>query len=117
MASIHALAQPIAGADIVSGTGVGFSAVEWSAVAAARSDALTTLHEPTAVAKVVMMLLGRQRVPSRLADARLEALRRAAVYAWHHVSPLPDAEAVAFRSAGFSAAQYDLLCKSSVSRA
>jgi hypothetical protein len=88
------------------------TALEWSAVAVARHDPISTLSEPSRMAKAMGTVFGRSDMSTRLADEHLEAVRRAAVYAWHGARALPDEEDLAFRSAGFSAAHYDLLLQS-----
>jgi hypothetical protein len=49
---------------------------------------------------------------SRLADPRLEALRRVAVHVWHHGFAVPLSEIDRFVEAGFSAAQLEALVSS-----
>jgi hypothetical protein len=65
-----------------------------------------------AVAGALGSLFGRQDNP-RLADPRLEALRRTAVLAWHRgAKALSDAEKEAFTAAGFTPGQYRTLLAS-----
>jgi hypothetical protein len=84
------------------------TALEWSVVALARGDRRSTLREPGPFANAAAVLFGRRQNP-RLADPRLEALRRVAVLLWHDGSLLPDAEFDALMAAGFTLAQFDRL--------
>ncbi len=86
----------------------GFSGLEWSVIALARREGLSTLKEPGRIARAFGTLFGLGR-DSRLPDERLEALRRMAVLAWHHGFTLPTSELRAFRAAGFTLAQYEAL--------
>lgn len=85
-----------------------FSGLEWSVIALARRDRVASLREPGRVAIALRRLFGTGR-PSRLADGRLEALRRIAVLAWHHGYALPTSELRAFLQAGFSSGHYEML--------
>jgi hypothetical protein len=86
----------------------GFSAIEWSVIAFARRERLSSLREPSRVARALGSLFGFARNP-RLTDERLEALRRVAVLAWHSGYQLPASELRAFQQAGFTLEQYDAL--------
>ncbi len=86
----------------------GFSAIEWSVVAFARRERLSSLREPSRVARALASLFGFART-SRLTDERLEALRRMAVLAWHSGYQLPTSELRAFQQAGFTLDQYEVL--------
>lgn len=86
----------------------GFSGLEWSVVALARRDRIASLREPGRIASALASLFGTARSP-RLADERLEALRRIAVLAWHHGYAVPVSELRAFFAAGFSSDQYEML--------
>ena len=86
------------------------SALEWSVVALARRDRLSSLGEPSRMA-VAMRALFKQHNP-RLADERLEALRRAAVLTWHHGYVVPSHEVDAFLAAGFTTDQYETMADS-----
>ncbi|WP_076068341.1 hypothetical protein [Sphingomonas montana] len=88
--------------------GAGFRALEWSVIALAKRDTLRSLGEPSRLSRAMGALFG-QDAPSRLADPRLEALRRLAVYAWHRGFALPLAEIERFLSAGFVEAQIETL--------
>lgn len=88
----------------------GFSALEWSVVMLARHDRPSSLREPGRVAKILAALFG-SGVNRRLADPKLEALRRMAVLTWHHSYSVPKAELKAFFDAGYSPDHYELLGK------
>ena len=86
----------------------GFSALEWSVVALARSEGLSSLREPGRMSRALGSLFGLYR-RSRLPDERLEALRRMAVLAWHNGYAVATSELRAFKAAGFTLDQYDAL--------
>lgn len=88
-----------------------FSALEWSVIALAQRDDRVSLDEPGAISQAMATLFGDRR-SNRLADERLEALRRASVLSWTSARPLPDVEVQSFLSSGFSSQQYDLLVDS-----
>lgn len=83
------------------------TALEWSVVAIARTDRRASLRPPGRVASVLRALF-RQPNP-RLADTRLEALRRMAVLTWHHGYTVPSREVRAFLDAGYTAGQYETM--------
>jgi alkylhydroperoxidase family enzyme len=87
------------------------SALEWSVVALAERDGLSTLRTPGRIATAVTLLFGDRPNP-QLADPRLEALRRIAVLSWHHGYTVPSAEVRAFIAAGFTPDQYELVVDS-----
>jgi hypothetical protein len=89
------------------------SALEWSIVALAERGSLASLREPGRIATALGSLFGRR--DRRLADDRLEALRRIAVLAWHYSWKVPTSELRAFVAAGFSLDQYELV-QASISR-
>jgi hypothetical protein len=89
----------------------GFSALEWSVIALAQRDTLGSLTEPSRMSRALGSLFGRGPV-SRLADPKLEALRRAAVHARYRGFALPMSEIHHFHSAGFSEAQMETLITS-----
>lgn len=89
----------------------GFSALEWSVVVLARRDPLRSLGQPGRVARAMGSLFGLAAT-SRLADPRLEALRRIAVYVWHHGFAVPLPEIDRFAAAGFTATQLETLVAS-----
>ena len=88
----------------------GFSALEWSVVMLARHDRPSSLREPGRVAIWLGRIFG-EAFNRRLADPRLEALRRMAVLTWHHSYSVPKREIQAFFAAGFNADHYELLGK------
>jgi len=76
-----------------------FSATEWAVVRLSRRDGLATILAPSRIGTVARRLFG---VPAanRLADPRLEALRRAAVLC-RHGGTLPRDQADALLAHGF----------------
>lgn len=88
----------------------GFSALEWSVVMLARHDRPSSLREPGRVQKFLGAIFG-DGFNRRLADPKLEALRRMAVLTWHHSYSVPKSELHAFFAAGFNADHYELLGK------
>ena len=89
----------------------GFSPLEWSVVALAKRDTVRSLTTPSPLSRAMGSLFGLGTA-SPLADSRLEALRRIAVYAWRRGFALPLEEIRRFRSAGFSDAQLETLVRS-----
>lgn len=87
------------------------SALEWAVVALAEGDRLSTLRTPGRLAMALGALFGAGHNP-RLADPRLEALRRIAVLSWHHGYVVPSREVSDFLAAGFTPAQYELMVDS-----
>ncbi|RHW19079.1 hypothetical protein D1610_02870 [Sphingomonas gilva] len=104
--AVHPVAQRAAHDDASR-----FSALEWSVVAIARADSLSSLNAPGRVSVALGALFGERQNP-RLADARLEALRRMAVLSWHHGYSVPAPEIAAFHAAGFTAHHYETLLAS-----
>ena len=88
----------------------GFSALEWSVVMLARHDRPSSLREPGRFQKFLGHIFG-ESFNRRLADPKLEALRRMAVLTWHHSYSVPKREIQAFFAAGFNADHYELLGK------
>ena len=88
-----------------------FSALEWSVIALARNDSPRSLTSPGPLARAVGGLFGLGG-GSRLADPQLEALRRAAVYAWRRGFAIPKAEIARFLEAGFTEAQLERMVES-----
>jgi len=86
----------------------GFSTQEWLVIALAEQDRLSSLNAPGRITAALNRLFGRQAAP-RLANPRLEALRRLAVMAWHHGHQVPPSELAAFHAAGFSTGQAETL--------
>lgn len=89
----------------------GLTALEWSVVALAQRDRLSSLSQPGRMALAMGAIFGRRR-SSQLADPKLEALRRMAVLSWHRGVAVPAGELKAFFRAGFSSDQYDTLLAS-----
>ncbi len=84
------------------------SALEWSVVATAERDGLSSIREPSRLIAALGSLFGFRR-PNRLANERLEALRRIAILAWHHRWNVPKSELASFFDAGFTVDQYELI--------
>lgn len=89
----------------------GFSPLEWTVIRLAQRDTLSTLGTPGPIARAFGSLFGLGR-KSILADPRLEALRRVAVYAWRQGYQLPVSEIKRFLAAGFSSEQFETLIAS-----
>jgi len=89
----------------------GFSALEWSVIAVSRRDSIASLEEPSRMSRAVGSLFGFGTT-SRLADPKLEALRRLAVHAWRRGYALPQAELDRFVEAGFTIDQAETLVAS-----
>ncbi|KTT72048.1 hypothetical protein NS334_09740 [Sphingomonas endophytica] len=87
------------------------SALEWSVVALARNDRLSSLRQPGRMAKALGIVFKSPHNPM-LADERLEALRRIAVLGWHYGYTVPTEELSRFLHAGFTTAQYELMMDS-----
>jgi hypothetical protein len=102
--ALHQLLRPPVGESRLS-------ALEWSIVALAGRDTLATLRTPGRMVIAMGVLFGGRPNP-RLADEKLEALRRMAVLAWHHGYVLPSWEIRAFVAAGYTIEQYETLLKS-----
>jgi hypothetical protein len=92
-----------------------FTALEWLVIAVAERDRLSSLRQPGRLAVALGRLFGSSETP-RLADPRLEALRRLAVIAWHRGFDVPQSELAAFHAAGFSVAQAEMLLQNVLSR-
>lgn len=87
------------------------SALEWMVVALAKRDRLSSLRAPSRLSLALGTVFGPQRNP-RLADERLEALRRIAVLSWHYGYVVPGHEVSRFLAAGFTPEQYELVVDS-----
>lgn len=87
---------------------VRLSALEWSVVAMAERDGLSSIREPGRFLVALRSIFGIRR-PNRLANDRLEALRRMAILAWHHNWNVPKSEIAAFLGVGFSIDHYELI--------
>lgn len=88
--------------------GAAFAAQEWQIIGLAREDGLRSLREPTRFERLIGLIFG-PRPNRQLADGRLEALRRLAVEAWHRGYAVSLSALAAFRAAGFTTAQLELL--------
>lgn len=88
-----------------------FTPLEWSVIRYARQDGLSTLHEPGLIGRFWKWLIGRQGSP-KLANERLEALRRMAVLSWHSGFTVHGDDVAEFLRAGFSPDQYELMVTS-----
>ncbi|WP_420144838.1 hypothetical protein [Sphingobium sp.] len=85
-----------------------FSSTEWQVVQLARGDGLASLRGPGPWARLKTLIFGPQP-HFRLASARMEALRRLAVEAWHNGFAVRPSTIKDFREAGFSEGQLELL--------
>lgn len=92
-------------------TKAALSALEWSVVALAERDPLSSLRAPGRMALAFGALFG-SRTTTKLADERLEALRRVAVQAWHRGYDVPASAIRNFLDAGFTLDQYELMAGS-----
>ena len=88
-----------------------FSALEWSVIAVSRRDRLASLRDPGRISRALGGVFGIGAA-SRLADSKLEALRRLAVHAWRRGYALPQAEIDQFVEAGFTIEQAETLVAS-----
>ena len=87
------------------------TALEWSVVALAQRDTLSSLRMPGRIATALAALFGG-RSDNRLADPRLEALRRVSVHAWYHGFAIPESEIEGFYDAGFTPDHLELVVTS-----
>ncbi len=87
------------------------SALEWSVVALAAKDPISSLRTPGRMAVAMAAVFGDRR-RSALADPRLEALRRIAVLSRHQGYTVAPSEIRAFAAAGFSEDHYELVVDS-----
>lgn len=84
------------------------SDLEWSVASLAERDSLSSLREPGPLRRLMTQLFGIPPV-NRLANERLEALRRMAVLIWRYHWNVPEREVQAFVGAGYSQPHYELL--------
>jgi len=77
--------------------------LEWSVVGIARNDSRRSLNLPKRKSALTRFLFSESN--PRLADPRLEALRRLAVLVWHDGPAVPPDECDTFLSAGFTGEQ------------
>ena len=93
-----------------------FSDLEWSVVAMGERDSLASLRAPSRFWSLVSAIFGIKPA-NRLANDRLEALRRVSVLAWRYRWNVPQSELKAFFAAGYSPAHFDqLVCRIAVIR-
>ncbi len=90
---------------------IGFTRREWQVIVLAQRDGLTSLRAPGRLARLMGRLFG-EGINPRLADPRLEALRRLAVLAWQHGFAVPVSAIKAIKAYGFSGDQVELLLAS-----
>lgn len=106
--------QPMAGPPPVASTAqavaapTDFTPQEWQIVSLARTDGLRSLQGPGRFVRLRRWIFGED-TNLALASERLEALRRLAVEAWHRGYAVSLSALAAFRAAGFSTAQLELL--------
>jgi len=81
--------------------------LEWSVVAIARNDSRSSLRTPGWYWALSRLLFSETN--PRLADARLEALRRLAVLIWHDGAAVPPHEIRAALDAGFTSEQIEAI--------
>ena len=84
------------------------TAREWSVVAMAERDGLSSIREPSRFIAALGAIFGIKR-PNRLANEELEVLRKIAILAWHYGWNVPKSELAAFLAAGFSTDQFELI--------
>ena len=90
---------------------VGFTRREWQVIVLAQRDGLSSLRAPGRLAKLMGWLFG-EGINPRLADPRLEALRRLAVLAWQDSYAVPVSAIKAIKAFGFTGDQVELLLAS-----
>ena len=87
-----------------------FTPLEWSIVRLARNEKLWSIGTISPVQRLFNFFAGRKAY--RLANDRLEALRRIAVQSWHFGLTTASDKVAAFLDAGFSPGHYELLVSS-----
>lgn len=100
------------GPEPVAAAPAALSALEWSVVALAQRDRLSSLSQPGVLSVALGKVFGTRWRNPHLADPRLEALRRMAVLSWHRGFAVPANEVKAFLRAGFTTDQYELMLAS-----
>ncbi|WP_294333436.1 hypothetical protein [uncultured Sphingomonas sp.] len=88
------------------------SALEWQVVAIAQGDRLSSLEAPSRLSIALGVIFGGDRGNPRLADPKLEALRRVAVVSWHRGFRVPQSEIQRFYEAGYTPGQLETLLTS-----
>lgn len=86
----------------------GFAPVEWQIIQLARNDGLSSLRAPDRWDRLKTWIFGERANP-RLANKRLESLRRLAVDAWHRGYAVRPSFLKAFLKAGFNDDQLETL--------
>ena len=84
------------------------SPLEWSIVAMAERDGLASIREVGRYTRALRDFFGFKQ-PNRLANERLETLRRVAIFAWQHGWNVPKSELAAFFEVGFTSDQFELI--------
>lgn len=87
---------------------VGLSDLEWSIVGMAARDSLASLRTANRFWSLVNAIFGIKPA-NRLANDKLESLRRIAVLAWRYRWNVPQSELQAFLDAGYSSDHFNLL--------
>ena len=88
-----------------------FTPLEWSIIRLARGHSLSTVREPGRLGRIFNWIIGR-RGSVRLANERLEALRRMAIVSRHFGFSIPGEDVADFLASGFTPEQYELLVTS-----
>lgn len=87
------------------------SALEWSIVAMAERDGMASIRDPGRVISALNKVFGFA-TPNRLANDRLESLRRIAIFAWNNGWKVPKSEIATFLSVGFTTDHFELVQRS-----
>ncbi|GAA0671359.1 hypothetical protein FHT00_001906 [Sphingomonas insulae] len=82
--------------------------LERSVIGIARQDGLATLRQPGRLSRWLELVFG-VRISPRLADPKLEALRRIAVLSWKRGYSIASVEVKAFLAVGYSPAFYEMV--------
>ncbi|WP_375197059.1 hypothetical protein [Sphingobium sp.] len=85
-----------------------FAPLEWQIIQLARHDGLSSLRAPDRWDRLKTWIFGERANP-RLANGRLESLRRLAVDAWHRGYAVRPSYLKAFLKAGFNENQLETL--------
>ncbi|AMK25279.1 hypothetical protein VVT58_19785 (plasmid) [Sphingobium sp. SJ10-10] len=88
-----------------------FAPIEWQIIQLARRDGLSSLRAPDRWDRLKSWIFGERANP-RLANKRLESLRRLAVDAWHRGYTVRPSFLKAFLQAGFNEGQLETLLAS-----
>jgi len=84
------------------------SPLEWSIVAMAERDGVSSIRTVGRYTQALRNFFGFKQ-PNRLANDRLEALRRVAIFAWEYGWNVPKSELAAFLEAGFTNDHFELI--------